>query len=209
MRRITKGVEPQSLTQFKVDFPSLKYNDLDNGHENVRIDIRSSCLYEQFYLCAYCCDRITINNSHNEHIIPQGSPLGQNLTLDFDNIVASCQSRNHCGHRKDNKIINVTPLMASCENEIVYQLNGKMTHRSQNAQSTISTLNLRNGGLVNKRKSIIDIVLFQYVEDLTELALEENEYLELIIDEIIQPDSDGKLEAFSPVIVNILSQFLS
>ena len=105
MRRIDKLNEPISLTQFKINNLGLKYIDLANGNENVRIDIRESCVNEQFFLCAYCCDRITATSSHNEHIIPQNSVLGENLTLDYNNIVASCQSNNNCGHKKDNNLI--------------------------------------------------------------------------------------------------------
>lgn len=209
MRQIFKKNEPQSLTSFKINFPTLKYEDLSGVHTNVRIDIRNSCLSEQYYLCAYCCDRITISDSHNEHIIPQSDISGQNLTLDFNNIVASCQSNNHCGHKKENQLISVTPFVPSCENDIIYQLSGKMTHRNQNAQSTISILNLRDKGLVNKRKNLIDIILFQYVDDLSNLVLEDSEYLEMVMNEIMKPDVDNKIEAFTPVIVNVLRQFLS
>ncbi len=208
MRRITKGEEPQSLINFKRDFPHLKYEDLKNHSVSVRVDIRDSCLIEQYYLCAYCCNRITVNDSHNEHIVPQSNVEGQNLTLDYSNIVASCQSSNHCGHKKKEDLISLTPLDINCESDIIYQLNGKMTHRNQNAQSTINVLNLRDKGLTRKRKELIDIILFEYVEDLSNLALEESYYLQLIIDEISQPNDEGKLEAFSPIIVNVLKQFL-
>lgn len=208
MRRIDKLNEPMSLTQFKLNNLSLKYIDLANGHENVRIDIRQSCVNEQFFLCAYCCDRITTITSHNEHIIPQNSLLGNNLTLDYDNIVASCQTNNNCGHKKGNSLINLTPLMIECENEVIFQLNGKITHTTPRAQETINILNLRNKGLENKRKQVIDIILFEYVDDLNNLRLEEDYYLELIIEELSQVDISGKLEAFSPVIINVLRQFL-
>lgn len=209
MRKISKGPEPQSLTDFKHSFPALKYDNLTPGYENVRIDIRDSCIKEQFFLCAYCCDRITISDSHNEHVIPRSDTIGTNLTLDYKNIVASCQARTHCGHKKGEHIINTTPLMDCCESDIIYQLNGKMTHRNPNAQNAINILNLRDGGLKNKRKSIIDIILFEYVEDLEDLALEDPEYLRMIIDEISKVDKDGKLEAFSPIIINILRQYLA
>jgi hypothetical protein len=98
--------------------------------------------------------------------------------------------------------------MIECEDEIIFQLNGKMTHTTPRAQETINILNLRNKGLENKRKQVIDIILFEYVEDLDNLILEENYYLELIIKELSQVDNSGKLEAFSPVIINVLRRFL-
>lgn len=208
MRRIIKDIEPQSLTDFKINNPTLKYQDLVGGYENVRIDIRTSCLIEQYYLCAYCCDLITINDSHNEHIIPQSHATGENLTLDFNNIVASCQSNNHCGHKKQNQLIDTTPLVSNCETDIIYQLNGKITHKNPSSQKTINVLNLRDGGLTYKRKSIIDIILFEYVDDLDNLSLEDSEYLEMIIQEISIP-TNGKLEAFVPVVISALRNFLA
>lgn len=208
MKRIIKGIEPASLTVFKSSFPNLKYINLSPGHEHVRIDIRRSCLEDQYYLCAYCSDRIELNSCHNEHIIPQGSLNGENLTLEYSNIVASCQSKNHCGHKKDKQIINLSPLDRNCENNIVYQLNGKMTHVTPAAQQTINVLNLRNSGLVYKRKSVIDLVLFTYVDDLIDLDIENKEYLEDVINELSQPDANGKLEAFSPIIINVIKNFI-
>jgi hypothetical protein len=99
--------------------------------------------------------------------------------------------------------------MIECELEIVYLLNGKMTHKNQRSQATINTLNLRARSLESKRKQVIDLILFTYVDDLVDLALEENYYLESIIEELVKPDSNGKLEAFSPVIVNVIKHFIS
>src|SRR5690606_14330191 len=104
MKRINKSNEPISLTNFKINNPTLFYSNLINRHVIVRQDIRESCVKEQYFLCAYCCDRITLKSCHNEHIIPQNSALGQNLTLDYNNIVASCKSKNHCGHKKQNQL---------------------------------------------------------------------------------------------------------
>lgn len=209
MRRINKRGEPNTLTIFKGNNPVSRYSDLSNGNEHVRVDIRNSCLNEQFFLCAYCCNIITANTSHNEHVVSQNSIHGKDLTLDYNNIIASCNSKKHCGHKKGNVEIYLTPLMPECEIEIIYQLNGKMRHTTPRAQSMIDTLQLRNNALANTRKQIIDLVLFQYVDDLIDLNIEDDDYLRLIIDEISQPDNDGKLEAFAPVIANVLRQFIS
>lgn len=206
MNKINKIGEPISLTTFKINNPTLVYGDLTYGNEFIRKDIRVSCVKEQYYLCVYCCDRITLSSCHNEHIIPQSHSLGQTLTLDYNNIVASCQSSNHCGHKKKNQLINLTPLDLNCENDIIYQLNGKMTHTTPDAQQTISVLNLRNNGLVYKRRTVIDLILFEYVDDLNDLKIENKEYLEEIIADLSQPDLNGKLEAFSPVIINVIKQ---
>jgi len=64
MRKINKNAEPISLTDFKINNPSLKYSDLSQGNDQVRIDIRVANLKEQFYLCGYCCNKINETNSH-------------------------------------------------------------------------------------------------------------------------------------------------
>jgi uncharacterized protein (TIGR02646 family) len=106
MRKIDKAPEPISLTDFKSNYPNLKYSDLRFEHGQVRIDIRSASLKEQFHLCGYCCNKIDEDNSHNEHLIPQSSGAGSNITLDFDNIIVSCESHIHCGHKKGDRLIN-------------------------------------------------------------------------------------------------------
>ena len=210
MKKINKNPEPISLTNFKINNSSLKYLDLNIGFQDIRIDVRTNCLIDQFYLCGYCCNRIDEKTCHNEHIIPQNSVEGENLTLDFDNnIIASCNASLHCGHKKDNNKIDLTPLMTECESEIIYQLNGKMTHTTPRAQATITTLGIRNKSLENKRKQIIDLILFEYVDDLSNLNIEEDYYLELIIDELSKPNVDGRLEAFVPVITNVIRQYIS
>ncbi|WP_226860635.1 hypothetical protein [Dickeya dianthicola] len=49
MRRIAKGTEPASLTDWKRANPAGRYDDLT---ETERQDIRDACAKEQFYLCA-------------------------------------------------------------------------------------------------------------------------------------------------------------
>jgi hypothetical protein len=57
------------LTAWKRANSHKQYTDLD---VNIRQDIRGQALQEQFYLCAYCCQRIQdIRVCHNEHIEAQ------------------------------------------------------------------------------------------------------------------------------------------
>jgi hypothetical protein len=59
MRTINKGSEPSSLTAWKRSNPHKQYTDLN---ADIRRDIRDHALKEQFYLCAYCCQRIQDNS---------------------------------------------------------------------------------------------------------------------------------------------------
>ncbi len=69
MRKINKraGFEPQNLTDWKLRNPQGSYADLTHVE---REDIRSECLQEQYYLCAYCCKSISGKNHDcmNEHV---------------------------------------------------------------------------------------------------------------------------------------------
>jgi hypothetical protein len=68
VRKIVKGNEPKALSQWKRHHPDGQYQDLSKVERQA---IRNACLKEQYYLCAYCCQRIDDKNSHNEHIQAQ------------------------------------------------------------------------------------------------------------------------------------------
>lgn len=68
MRKITKGAEPDSLSKWKQQNKTATYPDLP--HEE-RQSVRTACIAEQFGLCAYCCQSITLDGSHNEHVEAQ------------------------------------------------------------------------------------------------------------------------------------------
>ena len=65
---------------------------------------------EQNYLCCYCEAKVTLENSHIEHIKPKSLDY-DNLTFDYNNLLISCNgtcfsSENKpktCGHKKENK----------------------------------------------------------------------------------------------------------
>jgi len=65
---------------------------------------------EQNYLCGYCEAKITLDNSHVEHIKPKSLDY-DNLTFDYTNLLVSCNGICFsdstkpitCGHKKDNK----------------------------------------------------------------------------------------------------------
>lgn len=79
MRTINKGTEPSSLTDWKRRNPHSSYQELT---EDIRRDIREHALKEQFYLCAYCCQRIKdVDACHNEHV--EAQHLNNKRTLDF------------------------------------------------------------------------------------------------------------------------------
>jgi uncharacterized protein (TIGR02646 family) len=207
MRTISKESEPSSLTSWKRANPHGRYNQLI---EDVRRIIRRHALEEQFYLCAYCCQRIQdIDACHNEHVEAQN--LNPDRTLDFTNIVASCNTSNQCGHAHKSRCLPLTPLMAECETELRFKISGRVEGLSDRATATIQVLNLgdhekHNRALIEKRKQLSNALLLKNGVNPDE-GLEDDELLKMLIDELVQPPQ-AQLEPFSPVVINILRSWL-
>ena len=207
MRTISKGSEPSSLTAWKRANPNKYYDDLD---ADTRRSIRDYILKEQFYICAYCCQQIQdISACHNEHVEAQN--LNRVRTLDFTNIVASCDTSNQCGKAHQSRHLPLTPLMAECETELRFKISGRVEGVSERAITTVHVLNLgnhekNNRSLIEKRKQLSNALLWTNSINPDE-GLEDEELLEMLIDELAQPQR-GRLEPFAPVVINILRSWL-
>ncbi|MCW7551335.1 hypothetical protein NX722_01495 [Endozoicomonas gorgoniicola] len=210
MRRISKieGFEPESLRQWKARNPRGNYGDLT---EKERQDIRAACLEEQFYLCAYCCQSISGENSDcmNEHV--EARRIAPNRSLDFTNIVTSCTTLKQCDDAHESKPLPLTPFMPECETEFEFKLSGRVTGKSARAIETIAVLNLgdreqNNRSLIEKRKSLVQTLLLNNGVD-PEEGLDDDELIEMVIEDISKP-KNGKLEAYAPVVVNVLRQWV-
>ena len=207
MRKITKraNFEPHSLSNWKTRNPQGTYTDLTS---DVRINVRTECLKEQFYLCAYCCQSISgLNNDCiNEHV--EARHTSPQRSLDFTNIVASCTSQRQCDDAHGSQLLPVTPFMDECETEFEFKLSGRVAGKTERAIKTIQVLNLgdteqNNRSLIEKRKQLVDTLLFINSINPSEGLDDDEELNQMILEEISEPE-DGKLEAFSPVLVNIL-----
>ncbi|WP_026744556.1 hypothetical protein [Leucothrix mucor] len=214
MRRILKreGFEPELLRQWKRHNPNSDYKGLTGkaGRE-LRVAIRKACLEEQLYLCAYCGQSLSGDgDSMNEHV--EARRLAPSRSLDFTNIVASCKTPKQCDDAHGSLPLPLTPFMPECESELVFKLSGRVVGTTQRATEAIKVLNLgdteqNNRSLIEKRRNLVNVLLFTNGVD-PEEGLEDNELIELIIDDISQA-VDGKLEAFAPVAVNILNQWIA
>jgi uncharacterized protein (TIGR02646 family) len=209
MRRITKGVEPQSLTGWKAGNQQGNYDGLSYLE---RQDIRTECLKEQYYLCAYCCQSITGVNHDcmNEHV--EARRLAPHRSLDFTNIVASCTSPNQCDNSHGSQSLSLTPFMTECETDLEFKLSGRVVGSTQQAIDAIKVLNLgdteqNNRSLIEKRKQFVTSILLTNGVDPLD-GLDDNELIELVINDISNP-VNGKLEAFAPVVVNILNSWVA
>jgi uncharacterized protein (TIGR02646 family) len=207
MRTIKKGAEPPSLSVWKKENPLGRYNQLN---ENIRPTIRQHALKEQFYLCAYCCQRIEdITACHNEHVEAQS--LNPQRTLDFTNIVASCNTKNQCGKAHKSQSLPLTPLMTECETELKFKISGRVEGLSDRATTSIQILNLgdkenNNRALIEKRKQLSNALSFTNHINPDE-GLEDEELLKILIEELAQP-KQNQLEPFAPVVINILRSWI-
>ncbi len=209
MRKIDKGMEPQSLSRWKRSNNALRYRDLPPEESR---SIRSSCISEQYGLCAYCCQSITIDNAHNEHV--QAQDHAPNRTLDFSNIVASCQRAHQCGHGRGTQPLPLTPLMAECETELKFYLSGLVKGQTERARVSIAALNLghtekSNRGLIGRRKAMIDVLIYNLGARPEDLLDEDAELLNLILADLKMPGAAQSLQPFSPVLVNVIHHFLT
>jgi uncharacterized protein (TIGR02646 family) len=208
MRTIRKGDEPPSLSAWKRANPHKNYAKLS---PEIRQSIRQQSLEEQFYLCAYCCQRISsIKDCHNEHL--EAQDLNPKRTLDVTNLVASCNRLNQCGKAHKSQSLPLTPLMEACETELRFKISGRVEGSTDRATTTIHVLNLgdyetNNRALIEKRKQLSNSLLLMNGVDPKD-GLEDEDLLKLLIKELAEPQN-GQLEPFAPVVINILRTWLS
>lgn len=208
MRKITKqtGFEPQSLTSWKkrIKNKGKDYIDLTTTEKD---DIRSACAVEQFYLCAYCCKPIsgTIKDCMNEHVVARD--IAPNRSLDFDNIVASCITPKQCDNAHGSQPLPLTPFDIECETDLKFKLSGRVEGMTSDAQETIRVLNLDNKSLVAQRKNFINSMLFANGIDADD-GLDDDELIKMVVSDINHP-RNGRLDAFAPIAINVLSQWIA
>ncbi|WP_073524160.1 retron system putative HNH endonuclease [Pseudomonas fluorescens] len=206
MRKITKGNEPAELTKWIRDNPKGRYSDLTHEERN---SIRQGCIEEQHGLCAYCCHAITQETAHNEHVAARETH--PHRTLDYSNIVASCNRSKQCGKAHTHQALPLTSLMDECETELKFYLSGRVEGLSPRAITSIQVLNLgdrreNNRTLFSARKSILDTLLFDYGMEGNELEAEDGELMKMLLEDLRLPDAKNRLKPFAPVLVNVIRQ---
>lgn len=208
MKKINKGAEPVGLKRWKSAHPEGCYSDLS---EVERQNIREACAEEQFYLCAYCCQKISGQSTDtiNEHV--ETRKIAPHRSLDFNNIVASCATPNQCDAAHGSCFLPLTPLMDECETELRFKISGRVEGLTKRAKESIRVLNLgdtekNNKKLIEKRKQLSSVLLLANGVDPDD-GLEDDALIRILIDDLGTP-INGKLESFSPVVVNILKGWL-
>ncbi len=125
---VKKTDEPEWFTEFKSRNPKADYD--SESFAPFRKRLLEHLVEEQHGLCAYCCCRITKEKAHNEHIEPRHPSDGvSRRSLDYQNIVASCNRKRTCGSKKGNNYDKnkfVSPVQPECEGIFSYFPNGEI-----------------------------------------------------------------------------------
>ena len=149
---IIKEDEPDFLLEFKRKNPKGTYDSKE--FQPYRSELTKFLLKEQKGICAYCCGRIKNGNVHNEHIEPRHpGTFTSKRSLDYTNLVASCNTLRTCGTKKENDYDEtrfVSPLNPDCEDKFTYYPNGTIEGDSY----TIDLLNLNDYELREARKAV-------------------------------------------------------
>lgn len=162
---IEKKEEPKWLSEYKKNNPTAIYD--SESFAGYREQLRDTLVLEQRSLCAYCCSHIKNDKAHNEHIEPRHPQNGVSTrSLDYSNIVASCNNKGTCGNKKKNEYDSkrfVSPLNPNCEEEFTYYPDGVI----EGDQYTIDLLNLNAYELREARKAV-----YKTIKDLDKDTIE-------------------------------------
>lgn len=216
MKRIYKNDEPQEILQWKSKFKNKngrvpRYSDL-NEVENLphKIFLKNSLISEQGHICCYCCKPIDTKNSHIEHIRPKERDEYRAISLEYENLLASCQGyhdrEENCGHSKDNAFneeLFVSPLEENCESLFEFSNRGKIkaVDGNERAGYTIELLNLDTEQLNAARTEAMWVS--GAMDELTE------DECQKLLDKFQSVDERGRYAGFSDAIVYQLKKQLA
>ena len=216
MKTIYKNDEPQEILQWKSKFKNKngrvpRYSDL-NEVENLphKILLKDSLLSEQGHICCYCCKPIDTKNSHIEHIRPKERDEYRAISLEYENLLASCQGyhdrEENCGHSKDNAFneeLFVSPLEENCESLFEFSNRGKIkaVDGNERAGYTIELLNLDTEQLNAARTEAMWVS--GAMDELTE------DECQKLLDKFENVDERGRYAGFSDAIVYQLKKQLA
>ena len=184
MFKITKN-EPDFFTKakLKVKQPKVSTAWSDDVIYDIRPKLREYILLEeQNLLCAYCERTIDDNprNSNIDHFRLKAGHLFPEKTLDYNNLLVSCNTSGRCSDYKDKHISSkdsydniVNPITENPDDFFDYLITGVIVAIDNNpkAEFTIDIFQLgrnRNDPLSRQRKEIADTL-----EHIKNLSLDE------------------------------------
>lgn len=145
--------------------------DPDN-HYYSKSELKQSLLEYQGYLCCYCNRSLILDSTSDqavakntlptevEHLVPVSAQ--PRLALVYKNLMVSCDGGKKdnvpqryltCNAARGSNELNVTPDHPDCEIRIQYALNGEAFGADEEAEASVSLLNLKKFNQ-NRRKAI-------------------------------------------------------
>lgn len=159
MKHIVKTAEPDFFREDTKELRKIiktapKKSDVwDNDYKHKRVLKEHILQHEQNWLCCYCESKVTLDDSHLEHLKPKSLDY-DNLTFEYSNLAVSCDGKCHtegntpitCGHKKDDSFDDVKFLNPTRTHNIrdyfVYTNNGHIGSSSQDEEKSKYTLEL-------------------------------------------------------------------
>jgi len=143
-------------------------------------DFHTFLVNEQKSICCYCEQKITIKESHLEHLLPQSLDTYSEKLFEYKNLLCSCQRElgkgepRHCGNSKGSQILPITPLQSDCEIKFTYTEDGYIEGVDDDAKETIRILQLDIDKLNNLRANAIEPFIIDPIT-LDEISEEERQ----------------------------------
>lgn len=149
---------PDTVQAWIDDENPQKWRELSVDNKVHYETLREQLRQEQKGLCCYCCqilaEKVTIE--HLKPRNPDNSEQNQDLIFDYDNLLLSCKESKQCDKAKENKELDLTPLVKECDIEIKLNLTGELEWATDRAEHAINLLNLNNQDLRKRRQDLID-----------------------------------------------------
>lgn len=164
MRTITKGSEPKTLQEYRLQ-KDASYGQLPT---NVKDDIRKQLCEEQKGLCCYCQSRIKPDSESMkiEHLQSKSENKYPEKQLDYKNLLGACYGGEkntngirHCDTQKGDSDISFDPCSTSprIESKLKFLGSGQIESDDTNLQRDFAQniLNLNASHLVSNRKAVL------------------------------------------------------
>jgi uncharacterized protein (TIGR02646 family) len=160
MRAITKGREPRSLVQHRVNTHSDYANYADKD------DLRAALVRDQRGLCCYCMTRVEPTGAGMKIEHWRCQSRNPAFELSYSNLLASClgghgqpETLQHCDTRKGEQELKFNPADPShrIEQRIRFELDGTIASSDADFETQLNdVLGLNLPVLKNRRKAVVD-----------------------------------------------------
>lgn len=213
MKKIIKGNSPTALENWRRGQQGVNctWNDLPTDVKN---SVREHLVKEQGAICCYTGIRITVEESHIEHLKPR-TLCTEAEKIAYHNMLAAYPRERSgeagCpfgaiprGHWYDEELF-VHPLRPNCERRFRFDLNGEIFASQDDdngASKTIEKLKLKHAQLTQYRKAAVDEYLFSEPGRLSEAKVRE------LRDKVMEKNRRGEYPAFCFVIEQACEQYL-